>query len=212
VVTVKTPVRVPLVVGLKITDTMQLLVAARLTPHVLVCEKSPLATIDPIAAATVALFVIVIPCAAEFTPITPAANVSEFGEMVASAGATPVPVTVLLNAPLGTFVAKVTVPVRAPVAVGVNTTFALQLELIATVAQFVETAKSPVAVTPLTTIGPSPVLLNVKTCPELEAPSTTLPNDAFAVINEPASTGAGRLKYPTAASWSDVRAGVVGSL
>jgi hypothetical protein len=41
-VLVRTPVLVPVAVGLKVTLRVQLVLAARLEPQVLVCEKSPL--------------------------------------------------------------------------------------------------------------------------------------------------------------------------
>src|SRR5207244_894316 len=56
------PVRVPAAVGRNVTLIVQLPPAARLAPQVLVCAKSPLALIAPIAAALVPGFCSVIVC------------------------------------------------------------------------------------------------------------------------------------------------------
>jgi hypothetical protein len=74
-VTVTDPVRVPLAVGLNVTLIVQLAPAARLDPHVFVCAKSPLATIELIAAAAFPVFCTVTVCAALVAPTVVLPNV-----------------------------------------------------------------------------------------------------------------------------------------
>ncbi len=58
-VIVRLPFRVPVAVGVKVTEIVQLAPAAKLVPHVLVCAKSPDAAIDVIVRAAVPELVIV---------------------------------------------------------------------------------------------------------------------------------------------------------
>ena len=169
--------------------------AARLAPQVVVSEKSPLIVGVPSATAVVALFETVIVCAAELVFSTAAAKVSAEDEKVGSGGVTPVPLSALVN-DAAILVAKVTLPVLLPIAVGANTTFALHEELIATAPQVDDTVKSPVVVTPLTLTGPSPVLVNVNTWPLDTVPRTTLPKLVVAEVTAPESTGAEEQSSP----------------
>ena len=132
-------------------------------------------------------------------PYVPATSVSE--EVVlpdasasAKSGIRPVPLSVLENVAEGTFVAKVTVPVLLPTAVGLKTTLAVHVLLIATVVQLFETAKSPVVVTPVTVTGASPVLVKVNTWPVDVRPTATLPKLPDVGVSVPESFGAGRTK------------------
>jgi hypothetical protein len=69
-VIVTAPVRVPAAVGLKVTLSVQLALAARLEPQVLVWEKSPLAVMLEIVRAPLPLFVSVIVSGGLVVPTT----------------------------------------------------------------------------------------------------------------------------------------------
>ena len=66
------------------------------------------------------------------------ANVSVVGVSIGSTAGVPVPLSAAVNVLLVMFVATVNVPVRVPVVVGVNTTFALQVAFSANVPVQVE--------------------------------------------------------------------------
>ena len=63
-VIVSVPVRLPAAVGVKVTEILQLAVAARLLPQVLVSAKSPVAAIEVMVSAAVPELVRVTVCAA----------------------------------------------------------------------------------------------------------------------------------------------------
>src|ERR1700761_7982101 len=101
-------------------------------------------------------------CAAEVVPRPCAANVALPVSVPVSA--TPVPVRFTGLRPFALLV-TVSVPVRAPVAVGVKTTLIWQLPLSATEEpQLLVCAKSPVAAMLVIAIGEVPVLVSVKVC------------------------------------------------
>jgi hypothetical protein len=77
--TVTAPVRVPLAVGRKTTETAQLAPAAIAVPQVLVCVKSPLTEIDDTLAGAVPLLEIVMDCAEEALPTVVAAKDRDVG-------------------------------------------------------------------------------------------------------------------------------------
>jgi hypothetical protein len=131
------PVRVPVVVGLNVTEIVQLVLPlARVAPHGVVppatAAKSPLAANESDVLA-VPVFLMVTIFAALVVPTVWAANVSLVGVAVT--------ITVPALAPMpdrdtvcGEFVdwsAIETAPVRVPAAVGENVTFTVQLPLVA---------------------------------------------------------------------------------
>jgi hypothetical protein len=90
-VTVTVPVRFPPVVGVKVTEIVQLAPAATLLPHVFVSAKFAEAVIEVIESGATPEFVNVIVCAALIEPSVSAAKVRLVGES-ATAGAAAVPV------------------------------------------------------------------------------------------------------------------------
>jgi len=144
-VMVSAPVREPLAVGVKVTLTVQLELAATLVPQLLVCAKSPLAVMLETLAAAVPVFDTMTGCDALLLPSTCAEKVSVLVD-TAMTGAVPVPVSETLCGLFEALSVIVSVPVREPLAVGVNVTLTVQLELAATLApQLLVCAKSPLA-------------------------------------------------------------------
>jgi hypothetical protein len=119
-VTVRVPVRFPDAVGLNVTLTVQMLPAATLE-QLLVWLKSPVAATPETAAVVVPELVTVTVFAAEAEPTSvPGKDRLAGAAFSTGPGAVPVPVrlTVFVTPPALT----VSVPVRAPVAVGANVT------------------------------------------------------------------------------------------
>lgn len=79
--------------GVKVTAMLQLAPAARLAPQVLDCAKSPLAVMLLIVNVPLPLLVSVTDCAALVVFKDRLLKVSELGDRLAAAVATPVPVT-----------------------------------------------------------------------------------------------------------------------
>ena len=95
-VTASVPVRVPVAVGTKSTETVQLAPAASVavSEHVVaVCAKSPVSPSVFSDIATVLVFVMVKVCAGELAPMSVAGKVAEVAAMVAVVSR-PVPVSV----------------------------------------------------------------------------------------------------------------------
>jgi hypothetical protein len=144
------PVRVPVAVGVKVTEIVHFAPAATELPQVCVSAKSPEALIDVMESAAVPEFVSVMVCAALVEPVVCEANVRLVGERVTAGdvviGRAPVPLKATVwGEPLALSV-MVTVPVRAPVAVGVKLTEMVQLVPPATtLPQVLVSAKSPEA-------------------------------------------------------------------
>ena len=90
-VTVTVPVRFPPVVGMNVTEIVQLAPAATLLPQVFVSEKFAEAVIEAIESGAAPELVNVIVCAAPIEPSVSAAKVRLLGESV-TAGAATVPV------------------------------------------------------------------------------------------------------------------------
>ena len=88
---VTAPVLVPAAVGLKVTLSVQLALAATLEPQVLVWEKSPLAVMLVIVRVAFPVFVRVTLWALLLVPTPCEENVNEVGERLTT-GAVPVPV------------------------------------------------------------------------------------------------------------------------
>ena len=125
------PVRVPVAVGVKVTFTVQLVLTARLAPQLLVCAKSPLALMLDMLAAAVPVFETVTGCDALPLPSTCAGKVKALLDRPIT-GAVPVPVRETVCGLFAALSVMVSVPLRDPLAVGVNVTFTVQLELAAT--------------------------------------------------------------------------------
>src|SRR5208282_4477116 len=87
-VNVMLPVSVPAAVGVKVTEMVQLALAARLVPQVLVCAKLPVAAMPLIDRAPAPVFFKVIVCAALVVPTVWLAKVRLVGEkLTAGVGA-----------------------------------------------------------------------------------------------------------------------------
>ena len=158
------PVRLPLAVGVKVTLIVQPEPAATLVPQLLVCAKSPLATMLVKAMAAVPVLLRVIGCEAEVELTSWPGNVKLAGERLA-AGAVPVPLRVIVWGLLGELSVIVIDPVRLPPPVGVKVTLIVQPEPAATLdPQVLVCAKSPLATMLVKVIGAVPVLLRVTAC------------------------------------------------
>ena len=128
------PVRVPVVVGVNVTDIVQLLpLPAKVVPHGVVppatAAKSPLAPKESDVLAAVPVFLTVTIFAALVVPTVCAANVSLAGVTVTITVPSEAPVPDRLTV-CGEFVAWSVIaiePVRVPVVVGVNVTFTVQV-------------------------------------------------------------------------------------
>jgi hypothetical protein len=120
------PLRAPATVGVKRTVTEQLAPAARLVPHVLLCEKPPVTVIEVIVKARVPEFVRLTTCPALDVPIVCAANVTLAGLNVAAAEA-PVPDSDTVSGELLALSVIVIAPARLPAVVGVKATEMAQL-------------------------------------------------------------------------------------
>jgi len=146
------PVLVPIAFGENLTVTVHLLPAARLVPHVFVCEKSP--EFVPVIAMLV-IFIVAVPVLLRVTAVplvvwpgmtTP--KLIEVGEREATgAGATPVPLKpAVCGLPVALSVID-TEAVRVPAAVGLNVTLMEHLAPAATEEpQVFVSAKSPLLV------------------------------------------------------------------
>jgi hypothetical protein len=172
--TLMLPLRVPEVVGLKVTLMPQLAPAATEAPHVLVSAKSPLAVMLVIVNAALPVLVSVTVCAALVVPMVWLAKVSEVGEkLTAGAGtAAPVPVSVAVCGLPAVLSTMLNVPVRVPAAVGLKVTLIVQLAPAATeVPQVSLSAKSPVAEMLVMLKAMLPVLDSITLCAALVVPT-----------------------------------------
>jgi hypothetical protein len=160
-VTVTDPVREPMPVGEKVTESEQLAAAASDAPQVFVSPKSPLALIEAIVNELVPLFISVTGCAALIVPTTCELNCKLPGESVAT-GPLPVPVSGTICGELPTLSVMVNCPLRAPEATGVKTTAMVQAEFAGTLGVHVLVCeKSPVVAMLLKTSGPLPPFVTV---------------------------------------------------
>jgi hypothetical protein len=187
-VTVTEPVRDPAAVGVNVTLIVQLAPTARLVPQLFVCAKSPLAAMELIVAAAVPLLDSVVACDAVVDPTTVLANDRLAGEAESDGpGAVPVPLRATAVAP-DTSVLIVSVPLRAPVAVGLNFTVTVQDPPAAMlVPQVLVCEKSPVIVTDDTAAGVEPLLETVTVCGAL----------VVLVVCDPKSSAVGLAETPT---------------
>lgn len=169
--TVNVPLRIPADVGVKVTLIVHCPPGARLLPQLLVCAKSPLATMpDRLNAASPTLLRVSDCCALVVFTIW-AANASEAGERLAI-GATPVPLRETVGAAPGALLVTVSVPFRLPRAVGVNPMLIVQLlPALSVLPQLLAWLKSPVTLMLLITSVAVPGLLKVTVCAALETPT-----------------------------------------
>ena len=122
--TVNVPVLAPAEVGLKVTLTVQEAPAAMELPQVLVWPNWLAAVMEETEAATLPVLAMVIACAGLVAPTLTDPKLWLVGEAVrvAEPGVTPVPETLTDSAGLVALLFTVTVPVLAPVEVGLNVT------------------------------------------------------------------------------------------
>src|SRR5205807_9410601 len=120
-VIVTAPVRMPVAVGVNVTLMVQLAPAATDVPQVLVCMKSPLATMLVTLSATFPVLFSVTDCATLVVFRFCLPNVWLLGERLAP-GAAPVPVRLTDCGLPAALSVMVIAPVRVPVAVGVKVT------------------------------------------------------------------------------------------
>ena len=161
------PVRVPVVVGLKVTLTEQFDPAARVLPQVFVCEKSPVAETDVMLKLAVPVFEIVMVWAAldVFTTRLPNVRLFEDSDTAGAGALAPVPLSATLCGLPVALSAIENVPVRVPVAVGVKMTDTVQLDPAATLLpQLFVCEKSPVTEIEVMLKLAVPVLLTVNVC------------------------------------------------
>lgn len=130
---VTAPVRVPAAVGAKVTLMEQELPAPREEPQVVVRAKSPLMLMLESVNELDPVLLIVMLCGALVVPTVCAAKVNAVGEMLTdTVGVVPVPLKLAVCGLLRALSFTVSVPLRLPVAVGLNVTLMVQLPRAAT--------------------------------------------------------------------------------
>jgi hypothetical protein len=145
---VRDPVRVPAIVGVKVTEMAHAAPAARLGMQVPVAEKSPLTAMPETLSATVPWFTSVTVLAALAVPTCCASKVKLAGEVEAAGPPVPVPCKVTYCGLPGALSLTVSTPLDSPSAVGANATLSAQLAPGAIVeGQPFVSVKEPLAVT-----------------------------------------------------------------
>jgi hypothetical protein len=169
--TVSVPVRVPLAVGLKVTEILQLDPAVTLPPQVFVSPKSPATAMDiTLRVECPELFSVTV-CAALVVPIACEAKLKLAGASAAVAGVIPVPVNETACGDPAALSVTDSVPVREPLAVGLKVTEIPQFAPAASVApQLVVAAKSPEAAIDETASADDPLFVSVTVCAALVVP------------------------------------------
>jgi hypothetical protein len=171
-VTVSVPVRVPAALGVKLTFTVQLELAATLVPQLLLCVKSPLAWMPVTDMDVPPGFDSVTGWEALALPSACAAKLSAAGVAFRTLDP-PVPVRDTVCGLPEALSVMVRAPVRVPLAVGVKVTLTVQLVLTARLApQLLLCAKSPLAVMLVMLAAAVPVFDTVTGCDALLLPST----------------------------------------
>jgi hypothetical protein len=171
-VILRVPFRLPVEVGVNVTDKVHDPPAARLVPQLWLTAKSPVAAIEVKFRTAVPEFVSFTVWAALVLPTVSAANVRLVGESVTAGavttGASPVPVNnTVCGEPIALSV-TLTVPVLLPAAVGVNVTESMQDPPPAMlVPQLWLTAKSPEAAIEVRFKTALPEFVSVTVCAEL---------------------------------------------
>ena len=159
--------------GVKVTLAAHEAPAANELPQP-VCANSVLVLATVIGNATVSRFVIVKVRAALVCPITTEPNAREAGVIVI--GVIPVPVRLAVCVPTPSL--TVSVPVRAPRAVGLKVMVMTQFRAAATeLPQVLVWVKSPLVVMLLTLSAAVPVFVSVTVVVPLELPTATEPNE-----------------------------------
>ena len=163
--TVSVAVRVPVAVGVKMTENAQLLCPASEVPQLFTTLKSP-GVMDAAmsVSGTSPALVSVTCCAALVVVICCCANVRDAGESVSVAGAWPVPVSAAVCVPM--LSVMLSVPLRAPAAVGVNAIeIAQAVEAVSVATQVLAVMlKSPVSTGVCSVATVPPVLATVIVC------------------------------------------------
>jgi hypothetical protein len=171
--TLRLPLRAPLAVGVKLTVIPQFAPPARLVPHVFVWLKSPLADTLKMLSAMEPVFVRVACWEALDEPTLVPGKLKEEGNSEALApGVRPVPVSdAACELPEASSL-TVSVPFRAPPAVGVKVTLIVQLEPAPRLApQVFVCAKSPLAEMPAMFSVALPEFVSVICFPALVVPT-----------------------------------------
>jgi hypothetical protein len=173
-VIVSSPLRVPPPWGEKVTETTQLIVGLSDAGHVL-DEKSPVVLIPPMLSVSVPVLVNVTVLAALVVPTACDPKLRLVG-LIERTGATPVPASEITCGLPAAFSVTVSVPLLAPIAVGVKVMLTRQLDKGAIVVQLtLATAKSPDAVALAIVIGSGPLLNTATSSEALVTPTRLLP-------------------------------------
>jgi len=182
------PLRLPTEVGINVTEILQFAPAARELPHVCVSAKSPDALIEAIVSAAFPEFVSVMACAALVEPVACEAKVRLVGASV-TAGATPLPVNVIVSGESAALSVRVIAAVLAPTADGVKPTMIVQLAPAATLGvQVFVSVKSEALAPPIAILekmsGTGPVFVTVTDWPVAALPTRLLPNPTLLELME----------------------------
>jgi hypothetical protein len=200
---VNVPVRLPDAVGVKVTERLQLAPAATLAPaHVPVSAKSPEALIEVMVNVPGPEFVSFTDWAALVEPMLCEAKVRLAGESVTAGAPAPAAVPVPLKATVcgepAALSVMVRVPVRAPLAAGVNVTEMVQLAPAATLdPQFWVSAKSPDAEMELIANAAEPEFVSVTVWAALLDPTGS--ELKFKLVADICTVGAAAVAVPTSA-------------
>lgn len=182
VLKVSVPDCVPFVVGVNVTFVEQLPPAESEVEQLVDTEYCPEPVTDVMLTVVFPVLVSVTACAEELEPTFTLPKARE-PTLVVSAVWRPVPDRLATSLPAP--VAKVTVPLCAPMEVGTKVTLAVQVAPAARVLpQVVETEYWPVPVTDETLRVVLPVLESVTDCDEELDPTFTLPNASAVVLTE----------------------------
>src|SRR5438128_824484 len=174
-VIVSVPLRGPPAWAEKVTETVQLAAGLSDDGHWLLDEKSPLMLIPLMTRVSVPVLVKVIVFGALVVPTAWDPKLRLVGSTVMT-GATPVPVRGITCGLPAAFSVTVSVPVLAPIAVGVKVTLTRQLDDGAIVVQpKLATAKSPVAIALRLVTGSDPLLNTPTSSAALVVPIRLLP-------------------------------------
>src|SRR5437899_2408587 len=166
-VIVTAPVRMPVAVGVNVTLMVQLAPAATDVPQVLVCMKSPLATMLVTLSATFPVLFSVTDCAALVERKCRFLNARQFGETLTPV-ASPVPVRLTDCGLPAALSVMLIAPVRLPSFPTRRSSDLVQLAPAATdVPQVLVCMKSPLATMLVTLSAAVPVLVSVTVCTAL---------------------------------------------
>jgi hypothetical protein len=140
------PFLLPSAVGVKVTLMVQLAATARVVPQVLVCAKSPVATMLVIFRAAVPGLLNVTACGGLVVPKGWLAKVKLVGDKLTRGDGRPFPASVIVCGLSDALSVMFTEPYRSPGTVGVKVTLMMQLAPTARLApQVLVWAKSPLA-------------------------------------------------------------------